>query len=761
MQFLRCLPSPRLRSPQRLFPLGWLLALMLVASPGVARGENSTASRLADAPSPYLRQHADNPVDWYPWGEEAWAAARAQDKPLLVSVGYATCHWCHVMARESFEDPLIAALINRFFVPVKVDRELRPALDERLMTVTRLIQNRSGWPNTVFLTPDLKPFMALTYAPPAEFSGVVMTIGQAWEGQQRAEIIASADQIQQVVDRQFNTRLQAQAVTPRHTDRAAALLVGAMDPVNKGWGTPEKFPREPILSFLLSLAAQQPEDSAARTAALETLDQILFSALHDPIGGGFHRYTVDPAWRVLHFEKMLYNQAQMMEVLVQAYELTGQERYAEAIHRTAAFVLREMTDPSTGAFWSALDAQSLTATGEKAEGAYYVWMLADVEAVLGAQRAEVLAPAFGISFEPTLEGGSIPWRPQRTPLSEEQEAARQALLAARQARPYPSRDEKVLLGWNGLMIRALAKAGQALDRAEYVAAAGRAADFLWAQMRDEQGRLARSHFAGATHLEATQADHAFLALAAVALDDAGRRPDGGSSDTWLMRAAHIADRMHARFWNEQAGGGYRATADQGGLSGDRSAVDGALPSGESAALRLFTELDQRLVDPVHAGRREAVQAALSGLMVAEPSSHAAAYAATGLIQRGQTGARQVLSGGRGRARLRREAGDVVLVLDLLPGWHVNGPEPLGDFLVGTEAVLEGSAEPFGYPPPRPVRLGISEEDLLVYEGQVRFIGPAVEPTAAVRVSLLAQLCNDSLCLAPEQWVLSLPPRGQW
>jgi uncharacterized protein YyaL (SSP411 family) len=531
-------------------------------------------NRLATESSPYLRQHAHNPVDWFPWGDEALAKARQENKPIFLSIGYSTCHWCHVMERESFENDAIAGILNAHFVPIKVDREERPDLDHIYMTATQAMTGQGGWPMSVWLTPERKPFYGGTYFPPAQFRQLLERIHEIWTGHR--------DRVRQQADA-LTAALQPTPSEPTEIDDTP-LRAGheefraAFDPEHGGFGGAPKFPRPVVLNFLFRYCARTG-NTAARDMALLTLRRMAAGGLFDQLGGGFHRYSVDDRWLVPHFEKMLYDQAQLVVSYVEAYQITGDEFFADIARRTCDYVLRDLTGPD-GGFYSAEDADS-----EGVEGKFYVWTRAEIEAVLG-DRADAFCRAYGVSAAGNWEHGLNILHGTGFP------DERAALLAARAKRIRPHRDEKIITAWNGLMISALARAAQALDEPRYLRAAQTAAGRF--------GNIVRSGNA-----PAVLDDYACLATGLVDLYETDFNP------RWLTKAAELADVMLKTF-ADPAGGFFMTTgADASVLVRPKEEYDGAEPSGNSVAALLLlrlAELTDRL-DYREAARRTLAAAA--------------------------------------------------------------------------------------------------------------------------------------------------------
>ncbi|HEV2727856.1 MAG TPA: thioredoxin domain-containing protein, partial [Solirubrobacterales bacterium] len=525
---------------------------------------------LANETSPYLLQHRDNPVDWYPWGAEALERAREEDRPILLSVGYSACHWCHVMERESFEDPETAAYMNEHFVNVKVDREERPDVDAIYMEAVQAISGHGGWPMTVFLDPDGVPFYGGTYFPPDESRGmpsfrmVMEAVVHAFESQ-REEIREKAP-----VTRE---RLGAiGAIEPRddlpgtpELEAAVQRLLAAVDRSNGGFGGAPKFP--PASSLELLLARGEPE------VVELTLDGMLAGGIYDQLGGGFSRYSVDHVWLVPHFEKMLYDNGLLARAYLHGWQQLGHERYRRVCEETLDWMLREMVGPE-GGFYSALDADS-----EGEEGRFYVWTPAQIREVLG-EAAEPVIAYYGVSERGNFEGSNVLHLAGGAEAEEPPglTEARQALLEARAQRVWPGLDDKRLTSWNALAIAALADAGAVLGREDYLDAARAGAEFVLTSLRDPDGNLLRTYKDGRAHLNAYLEDHAFLLEALLALYEAS------FEERWFTEARELAEATIARFGDPERGGFYSTSSDHEQLIARRKEVgDHPIPSGNSSA----------------------------------------------------------------------------------------------------------------------------------------------------------------------------------
>jgi uncharacterized protein YyaL (SSP411 family) len=568
---------------------------------------------LASETSPYLLQHRDNPVHWMPWGEAAFRRARAEDKPILLSVGYAACHWCHVMAHESFEDEGIAALMNALFVSVKVDREERPDLDLVYQQALALMGQQGGWPLTMFLTPDGEPFWGGTYFPPAARWGrpglpeVLRGVAAAY-AHERDRVAGNVAALREGLAR-LSVNRAAGPIAPSVLDQVAGRLVREVDPVHGGIGTAPKFPQPGIIELLWRAWLRSGRESC-RSAVRTTLDAMCRGGIYDHLGGGFARYSTDECWLVPHFEKMLYDNAQLVDLLTLVWRGTGEPLYAARVHETVDWVLREMVAEKAdgtpcGAFASTLDADS-----EGVEGRFYVWTEAEIDALLGAD-AGFFKEAYDVRPGGNWEGVTILnriGRPEPTADEEARLASLRAVLRhARGRRVRPGRDDKVLADWNGLMIAALAGAGFSFREQGWIAAAARAFDFVARHMTGPDGRLVHSWRCGTARHPASLDDHAGMARAALALYEATGEP------RYLDHARIWAGVLDRHYWDGN-GGGYFFTADDGERLPVRakSAADGAVPSGNGTMAGVLARLYLLTGEDAWRARAEAVITAFSG-----------------------------------------------------------------------------------------------------------------------------------------------------
>ncbi|MFQ5710009.1 MAG: thioredoxin domain-containing protein, partial [bacterium] len=557
-------------------------------------------NRLVFQKSPYLLQHAANPVDWYPWSEEAFEKARREDKPIFLSIGYSTCHWCHVMEHESFEDPEVARLMNQTFVSIKVDREERPDIDNIYMSVCQAMTGSGGWPLTIIMTPDKKPFFAGTYFPKTSryqrigLMDLIPRIADLWKNQ-RDKLLQSADQITAFLQKN-SSYAPGDALNESVLNTAFHQLASRFDDTYGGFGSAPKFPSPHNFTFLLRYW-HRTGDQQALNMVVKTMKAMRLGGIFDHVGFGFHRYSTDAHWLLPHFEKMLYDQAMLAMAYLETYQATKDEEFAETAREIFTYVLRDMTSPE-GGFYSAEDADS-----EGEEGLFYLWTPEEIKEVLGKKDGDFFIKMFNVQPEGNFNDQATGQKTGRSilylekPLSEiakeagltEQalrarwEKARKKLFAVRAKRIHPQKDDKILTDWNGLMIAALAKGTQALGDPQYAEAAKRAADFIWSQLRDDSGHLIKRYRQGQASLPAHVDDYAFVVWGLLELYEATFEVE------YLQRAIRLNDIMLQTFWDEQNGGlFFSAKSLKDLIVRTKEIYDGAIPSGNSvAALNLL------------------------------------------------------------------------------------------------------------------------------------------------------------------------------
>ena len=611
-------------------------------------------NRLDAEESPYLRQHADNPVNWQPWDDDALDAAHERDVPIFLSVGYSACHWCHVMEEESFEDPDIARTLNDDFVPIKVDREERPDLDSIYQSICQMTQGTGGWPLSVFLTPDGEPFFVGTYFPPESkrgmpgFGELLSDISESWEAE-REEIEQRAEKWTDAVRGELEETPESAGDAPMETlDAAAQAAVRGADRDHGGWGRGQKFPQAGRIHVLLR-AHQQTGREEYRAVATEALDAMVEGGLYDHVGGGFHRYCTDRDWTVPHFEKMLYDNAEIPRALLSGYQATGDQRYREYALETLEFVTRELQHPD-GGFFSTLDAQSEAESGEQAEGAFYVWTPeavreavdgVDFEAVAADTAADLFCDRYGVTDPGNFEGQTVltvvagvddladAYDLDSDTVAAVLDRATAAVFAARRGRPRPRRDEKVLAGWNGLMLSTYAEAGLVAGP-EAAEPAVEALDFIQERLWDaEEGRLARRYKDGDVSVDGYLEDYAFLARGAFDLYQVTGDVDH------LAFALDLARAIEANFWDADAGTLYFTPADGEGLvARPQELTDQSTPSSAGVAAGLLLALDHFLPRDEFADIGETVLATHGHEIESDPLRHASLVLAADGYERG-------------------------------------------------------------------------------------------------------------------------------
>jgi uncharacterized protein YyaL (SSP411 family) len=772
-------------------PATALLSMVLFTCQAQSQSESDSAflhdaqgpsNRLIKESSPYLLLHAHNPVDWYPWGDEAIEKARSEDKPIFLSVGYSTCFWCHVMEREVFSNPEIAKLMNQWFVNIKVDREERPDLDEIYMIATQLIRQSGGWPNSVFLTPELKPFFAGTYFPPEDRSGrmgfptVLTRIHEAWTSK-RDDINKSAEQLSEAMRTIVAEKRQPAETVPSvdGAERAVKVLKQRFDEANGGFGGAPKFPSPANLYLLWDRA--EAGDAEARRMVVETLHKMGRGAIYDQIDGGFHRYTLDAQWRTPHFEKMLYDNAHLAELLAVTAKATEDPELDRLARGTLDFILSEMRLEG-GGFKSAIDAET---DGE--EGAYYIWTRPELREALGDQGHELLAPIFGFNGAPNFEGEKytlyltdnldahakrLGW--SRAELLQRMKPHLDRLREVRREREFPLVDDKVLADWNGMMIAAMARGGLLLDEPRYLEAARSAATFLLGNLAEEDGTLLHAWREGTARISAFLDDYAFVMKGSVALYEAT------GEKRWLEAAERLADEMEGRL-RDPNGGYYLSEERPHLLFQPKTIFDGAIPSGNGVATLALLSLSEHTGKAVYRQRAAAAMKAFAEELNERPAALRTLALAVDRYHRG-SGASSTLAGLQSPSEKQKPESIAKLAeklvkpeivmgeeskdnsawrpfelrLTIREGWHVNANPPSLKYLIPTE--VQGEVRNVRYPEGEIFKFSFSEDALSVYSGTVSIHGE-VEPGES-ELRLVYQACDDRRCLAPVEKTVELP-----
>jgi uncharacterized protein YyaL (SSP411 family) len=741
-------------------------------------GAQNPTNRLAGESSPYLLLHQHNPVDWYPWGDEALQRARREERPIFLSVGYSTCYWCHVMERESFSHQPIAELMNRAFVNIKVDREERPELDEIYMAATQILTQHGGWPNSVFLTPELKPFFAGTYFPPEDrqglpgFARVVSSLAEAWRTQ-RGEVEQQAESVNRALHHYLEERPPAAESLPGPAAAKSALtaLERGFDARWGGFGGAPKFPTPSNLFLLEDWVA---EERVASEMLAVTLDQMARGGIYDQLAGGFHRYATDREWKIPHFEKMLYDNGQLLELYARQWQRTQDPEMARVARETAAFVAREMTSPE-GAFWSAIDAE----TGGR-EGAYYVWSRDELRKVLGEEDFGFLAPVYGFDVEPFFEGRfyalhltAKPSEQARRRRMEPEELWRQieplkkTLLEERSTRPRPLTDDKVLADWNGMAISGLAVAGEALGEAAMVRRAASAADFVLESLRSEGGLLCHTWRDGRPSIAGFLSDYAFLIRGLLALHRAAR------DDRWLAAAVELAEQQEERLGDPE-GGFFVAAESRDVLFRSKEVLDGAVPGANAVAVLNSLELAASTGEDRWMRSAERSLRAFAGLLERAPEAvKMMALAArrihqavpTGKVAETKPAAAERAGSPEDKVTASLDVGppdaggwrSFSLRLTIQPGWHLYTPgesaETGSPIRVTGEGVTLRSVE---YPAGRALDSPGRRQTPQVYEDSVEVTGDLLTgQSAAPALRVRFQTCDDTRCLAPAELTLAV------
>ena len=724
-------------------------------------------NRLIKEDSPYLLQHAHNPVNWHAWGKEAFDKAAEQDKPIFLSIGYATCHWCHVMERESFENEEIATQMNEQFIAIKVDREQLPDVDAMYMLGLQVTTGGGGWPLSAFLQSDGKLFHGATYMPPDGFSRVMTEVDEIWKND-RGRLTEFAESLATAIAENSDLTGEAKEIGQAEIANARENLLLDFDSFQGGFGPAPKFPRESTLFFLLDLA-QRDGDQEALHAVDFSLIRMSSGGIHDQVGGGFHRYAVDEEWLIPHFEKMLYTQAGLLQIYLQAFELTGNREHARTARRIADYVLRDMTTEE-GGFYSATDADS-----EGHEGTYFIWTPEEITEILTeagtAKDAELALELWGVTeygnfeernilrLEDSLKHVADIYDFEETELASRLDQFSEALLARRDDRVPPLTDRKIITEWNAMMSTALIKAGQTLREPRYSEAGMKAVNFLLENNRKQDGSLWRAHFEGRSTTSASQSDYAYLAHTLVALFD-----DTGDAK-WLDLAVELVDRMNNDFWDVKNSGYFIGEAEASGAAlptRPKDIYDNAAPTGNALALKVLVQLWNRTGDDQYRQRAESLVAAFSSLLVRSGSGFGYFLTAANDLLNGEIGSHRYGAKGRVKASVSSIDGkNVTVEIDVAPGWHINSDKPLQDYLIPTllSQADETPLEEVQYPTPVTRKLGFQRSELSLFEDSVKLTGrlPDVESDAvSADIELQLQACSDEICLAPETLSFKVP-----
>ncbi|HEY9051701.1 MAG TPA: thioredoxin domain-containing protein [Gammaproteobacteria bacterium] len=733
-------------------------------------------NRLIIENSPYLLQHAHNPIDWLPWAAESLEKARREDKPIFLSIGYAACHWCHVMEEESFDNKDIASLLNEHFISIKVDREQRPDIDEFYANAVMYFQGVQGWPMSLFLTPDGKAFFGGGYYNEKEFRSLLLQIKEKWETR-REHTISEAERVLEHLQAKKGETIQISHLQDAVRKQALNDILSFHDSYYGGFGHGSKFPREPWLFILLNEAYLNRESDYAFTALKNTLTHIARGGIHDHLAGGFHRYAVDPYWNVPHFEKMLYTQSLLARLFLQSHNIEPDNELKSVANKTLQFMLNKMQSPG-GGFYASLDADT-----PEGEGYYYLWNTAQLKSVLDTDEAVFAAELYNIDdFGESKSKGNVLHmtssvevfsRTMKLPVETTQKkiaSINKKLLTSREKRTAPSLDKKIIMSWNGIAIMALTEGARVLGNPDYLNTAVKTAEFIWDNMQHDKG-FYRVHIQGKGEQTAQLDDYVWYLAALIALYDAE------DNILWLDRAEKIADRISSGFLDNRHGGLFQTDKDDNnGLPvRPKSAFDKTLPSANAIAsqslIRLarrtgnhdYTELAENILS-AFAAEAKHVPSAYSGLLIA---SHELSNETNTLP----------LFAARGNIRidarispLSNKLYQLEIELKMREKWHINSSKPLDKELIPTRIQMAGTSDwslkSVSYPASKMMQTSFSKRPLTLYEdttvitAEIRKGKSHKNPTLILDI----QACNDRVCLPPEQfYILPLPghsPTGQ-
>jgi len=725
-------------------------------------------NRLILEDSPYLLQHAHNPVDWFPWSDEAFAKAKAENKPVFLSIGYSTCHWCHVMEEESFDNEEIAKHMNEFFICIKVDRECHPDVDTYYMTAVMMMQGQGGWPMSSFLTPERKPFFGGTYYQPTQFIALMSRIDEVWH-KQSAEILEQANSISSQVAGVMQTKRSLNEIGPNVIDVAAQAIMNHHDAINGGFGQAPKFPNEPYLYFLLEYAILSGKDDELNSV-IKTLHIQGCGGIYDQIAGGFHRYATDQNWLIPHFEKMLYNQANLSYVFAQAYTITGAKDFKRIACETLDYVSHEMTN-NDGSFYSATDADS---AGE--EGLFFIWDKEEIEALL-KEDAEEFIKLYQVTATGNFEGKNILNLNQ--PLEDYANenkidydelivrlaTSKKTLWEAREKRIPPLRDDKIITAWNAMMIKSFAYVGQQLNRKDYIDTAIKAANALLETNTTEEGQLSRSSLSGQASIPALQEDYAYLAEALLQIYDATQ------DRQWLNHATTLSDTMIESFWDKENGGFFMSNQSKDNLlpAAPKEINDNATSSGNSVALRTLQRLLRRTGEKRYQSIAQQLIMAYSHDITQRP--YICSYLMCGMLEMfvGEQSHQQWCADGNVciQAACKKIKGDYKLLINIsiAEKWHLNQIKDSFnlDVPISVQAIKGWSIDHILYPAYVTKNLGFQPEPVDVFEGTIQIMAELsndnnelIFPKNLLKLKLELQACDEQKCLAPESVSCVIP-----
>lgn len=718
-----------------------------------AAGDPLFTNSLIHENSPYLLQHAHNPVNWRAWTAEAFEQAKQEDKPVLLSVGYSTCHWCHVMERESFEDIRIANYINQHFIAIKVDREEHPDIDETYLTAVQMLSGKVGWPLTAVLTPNAEPFFGGTYFPPEQFITLLEKISSTWTDR-RPAILEQANRLKTEMG-----KLSAVAKTASNVHQEA--LESARERIASKLFAPPRynepgFPREPEMLFLLQQSIRHADTTLLQRVS-QRLETLADSGLHDHVGGGFHRYSVDAEWRIPHFEKMLYNQAQLAQIYALAYQFTHKPRFAQVAKHTFDFMLSQR-DGDAGGFYSAMDAES-----DGGEGKFYIWSYEELKSELSALELTTAENILGITTHGNFEGKNVLWRRSEVEQNTHQsvDPVLKKMSTLRHERVPPAVDRKVITAWNGLAISALISGFKATDEPHYLQVAEQVAESLWRSAYSTKAGLARIRTAE-QRIDASLDDYTNLVRAYLDMFDTT------TNETWLSRAETLTERMLTDF-QDQATGAFLISnkhLQRGLVVPIITARDDAMYSGNSVAAQNLARLFHRTGNIQYRDHARAVIAHFSTQALASPESASGLLLAASILIEGEALEPHYAARGKVRVSSSLKERTLSVTISIQQGWHINADKVLNEYLiptslsaVETRCVVIDSVQ---FPPAQQVQLGFQKDPLLVFDGAITVTANLRYPDpecAIAKLQLRIQACSDEVCLSPANIQLQQGIRG--
>ena len=717
-------------------------------------GRAKFVNHLILADSPYLLQHAHNPINWYSWSDEAFDKARTENKLIFLSIGYATCHWCHVMEEESFDDLEVAKLMNQYFIAIKVDREIQPDVDATFMNISQLTTGGGGWPLNVFLTPDGRSFLTDTYITKERLISVIPQLQHLWQNETE-KITALADQTVQMVDTIKSTQNTLKAIALDQTifNKTTQSILDTFDEIQGGFGDAPKFPHESLQLFLLDEQKRNPSEDKL-TAIITTLDAMATGGFYDVIGGGFHRYSVDNAWMVPHFEKMLYNQAQLSLLYTRAYQLTKKPLYKRIAEQTLDYVLKEMQDKK-GGFFSATDADS-----EGEEGTFFIFSSNDLQSILNTEQYQQTLKWFDLSKHTEFENKNVIRFHDVNQLQPTDYSVVDAFIdkiyRARAQRIPPLTDNKVLLSWNALLIQSFIEAGQVFDNPHYLNTGINTAQYLFDQFY-QHNQLYRVSINQRVSTPALFEDYAYFTQALLAVFDQTHE------QVWLDRVEQLVQQMNTDFW-DQKNFGFHMSAGKKHLNLSLKQIyDDALPSANGIAYQVLVKLSARTTNPDYATQAQQLLGTVSSLIKKDPYSYTSFIQGLNNVMNGEVSTVQYAYQGRIRVHIQTLGNDELLVnLSLNPLWHINSNQPLQSSLIATQVnnmdVEHWAITKASYPKGELAKLGFSKDKISIYKGQVSIklsLSQRSKDYVKPSLSLTLQACSDKVCLPPT--TLTLKP----